>query len=153
MAFEDIQNVDQPLQQESQLQDENQIQQDTDASLPVIDLDAAEQQDPPTKSQQLYRNLLNIKNQDGSSKYTKDVLGSEDEFSTALSDSAKADNIYSKLVSDGFTVEDIGDKNEFLNTFVVKKKYGGLPSPTGAQVDANGLPIAPLKSASALPGV
>ena len=150
MAFEDIQNVDQPLQQESQLQDENQIQQDTDASLPVIDLDAAEQQDPPTKAQRLYRNLLNTKNEDGSSRYTKDVLGSEDEFSTALSDSAKADNIYSKLVSDGFTVDDIGDKNEFLNTFVVKKKDGGLPSPTGAQVDANGLPIAPLKSVSAL---
>jgi hypothetical protein len=126
MAFDDIQDVNQPLEQEQQLQDENQIQQNTDnISLPVIDLDQAEQQDPPTKAQKLYRHLISAKKQDGTSKYTIDDLGSEDEFSTAISDSAKADKIYSRLVSDGYTIDDIGDKNEFLTTFVTQKKNDG----------------------------
>ena len=130
MAFDDIQDVNQPLQQ------------DTDnTSLPVIDLDQAEEQDPPTKSQKLYRNLIGAKKQDGTSKYTADDLGSEDEFSLALSDNSKANKMYSKLIADGYTEDDLGKKDEFLSAFTTQKKNDGKDLQAGTTATSqSGLP-------------
>jgi len=124
MAFEDIQDIDQSQQETP----ESNISTN---SNPIIDIDAVEAQDPPTKAQKLYRNLIGAKKSDGTSKYTTDDIGSEDEFLTALSDSSKADKVYSKLIADGYTTDDLGDKNEFLSTFVSKKKNGGESSQDG----------------------
>ena len=148
MAFEDVQDINQPQQEATQSDISTNIN-------PIINIDAAEAQDPPTKAQKLYRNLIGAKKSDGTSKYTVDDLGSEDEFSKAISDSTNADKIYSKLIADGYTTEDLGDKNEFLSTFVSKKKNGGeasqdgmadvypskFQSPSELPKDANGQPV------------
>jgi hypothetical protein len=138
MAFEDIQGADNTLQQQDQLSLEDQAQQNesqiqNDGSLPALDIQQAEQQDPPSKGQKLYRNLLNIKNQDGTPKYNKDILGDENEFLAAISDNAKADKIYSKLQEGGLGEDQIGSKKEFLDTFS-KKKISGKDLESTAQV-------------------
>ena len=136
MAFDDIQNVNQPLQEEEQLQNQSQIEQSTNQSidksiLPVVDFDNAEQQDPPSSSQSLYRYLIADKKKDGTPKYTKDDLGSEDDFITAITNPENAKNIYAQLKKDGYTIEDIGEEKDFLSTFATEKKKGGTESKTG----------------------
>lgn len=115
-------------------------------------LDQVEQQiptgpgDPPTKAAKLYRNLIN-------EGYTKDNLGSEDEFSKALQDSVKATTIYKGLLREGYTEANLGKMDEFISSFTptqtdpVKKKssridfekssldYGNTSSPLPLQSD------------------
>ena len=124
MAFEELQD---PTQVE-QGQDITTGEQPTKVNdTPIVDHSNLEP-DPPTDAQKLYQHLINDKKADGTPKYTENELGTSDEFSTAISDSANADKIYSTLINDGYTTDDLGTKDIFLNTFT-KKKSGEVGQP------------------------
>ena len=74
-----------------------------------------EQQDPPTKASNLYKTLV----KEG---YTKDNIGSENDFVNALKDKTKSDKIYSSLKKDGYSEDNIGKQEDFYNSFQEIKK-------------------------------
>lgn len=69
----------------------------------------------PVKAKKLYDSLIS----DG---YTTENLGSEAEFTKAISDSSSAVKIYSHLKTDGYTNDNLGTQDEFVTTFVKKKE-------------------------------
>lgn len=70
-----------------------------------------QQPTPPDKVASLYTGLL-------SAGLSKDNLGSQDEFRSALADSTKASKIYDSLTSAGLTKDNLGgDKDAFVKTF------------------------------------
>lgn len=81
--------------------------------------------EPKNKASKLYKTLLS----DG---YTTKNLGSEQEFSKALSDSATADKIYSNLLSDGYNEKNLGRRDDFIKLFSVK-----VAQPTGISAPAS----------------
>lgn len=91
-------------------------------------------QDPPSKASKLYNNLLS----DG---YTPKNLGSEEEFTSALSDPSKAAKIYNGLLGDGYTVKNLGGMDDFLNTFTkntVSQRPSSYPiKPAGFAANIN----------------
>jgi len=93
----------------------------------ILDQTETQTQQPPTKASKLYNNLM----KEG---YTKDNLGSEDEFTKALLNPQTADKIYTKLRGDGYSEDNLGKKDEFLSSFSQKKnQISNVSAPTSGE--------------------